>query len=44
MIYEHNKPLLIAETIGAAGITVFGVVKLAHVLKEKPGTQGGKSN
>lgn len=40
-IYEHNKPLLIAETIGVAGLTVFGIVKFAQVLNEKLGKSKG---
>lgn len=42
-IYEHNRALLIAETIGLVGITGFGVVKLVQVARDKSGTQGGKS-
>lgn len=43
-IHEHNKPLLIAETIGVAGLTILGVVKFVQTLNEKPGSsKGGKS-
>jgi len=32
-IHEHNKPLLIAETVGVAELTIFGVVKFVQTLK-----------
>jgi ribosomal protein L14 len=33
MIYEKNRAVLIAETAGVAGLTIFGMVKLAQVWK-----------
>lgn len=39
VIQEKNRAVLIAETAGVAGLTVFGVVKLAQALKEKPDTE-----